>query len=153
MGDCVAFLIKPMAKLQVPFFRPALTDDEINEVVATLRSGWLTSGPKVQRFEKEFASAVGATNAIAVNSATAALHLAVEALGLKRGQGVLVPTMTFAATAEVVRYQGAIPILVDCEPGTLNMDLNDAKSKVQGAKRNPANCPPISDLRPPTSDL
>ncbi len=120
-----------MAKLRVPFFRPALTDDEINEVVATLRSGWLTTGPKVQRFEKEFASAVGATKGIAVNSATAALHLAVEAFGLKPGQGVLVPTMTFAATAEVVRYQGAIPILVDCEPGTLNMNLDDAARRLK----------------------
>ena len=119
-----------MAKFQIPFFRPALTDDEINEVVATLRSGWLTSGPKVERFEKEFASAVGATKGIAVNSATAALHLAVEAFGLKPGQGVLVPTMTFAATAEVVRYQGAIPILVDCEPGTLNLDFDDATRKL-----------------------
>src|SRR5207253_8502891 len=62
------------------------------------------------------------------------LHLAVEALGLKPGQGVLVPTMTFAATAEVVRYQGAIPILVDCDPVTLNMDLDDAKHKVQSSK-------------------
>src|SRR6059036_3611180 len=91
-----------MAKLRVPFFRPALTDDEINEVVATLRSGWLTSGPKVERFEKEFASAVGATKGIAVNSATAALHLAVEAFGLKPGQGVLVPTMTSAVAAKVI---------------------------------------------------
>src|ERR1700745_1983283 len=119
-----------MPKLHVPFFRPTLKDDEINEVVATLRSGWLTSGPKVQRFEKEFASVVGATNAVAVNSATAALHLAVEALGLKAGQGVLVPTMTFAATAEVVRYQGAIPILVDCDSASLNMDLDDAERKL-----------------------
>lgn len=118
-----------MSKLQVPFFRPALQDEEINEVVATLRSGWLTSGAHVNRFEKEFATAVDAANAVAVNSGTAALHLAVEALGLKAGQGVLVPTMTFAATAEVVRYQGAIPILVDCDRVTLNMDLNDAERK------------------------
>jgi len=128
-----------MGKIQVPFFRPALQEAEVKEVVATLRSGWLTSGPKVKRFEEEFASAVGpngkghstkskdkAVHAIALNSGTAALHLAVEALGLKPGQGVLVPTMTFAATAEVVRYQGAIPILVDCDPLTLNMDLEDA---------------------------
>ena len=154
-----------MAKLRVPFFRPALTDDEINEVVATLRSGWLTTGPKVQRFEKEFASAVGATKGIAVNSATAALHLAVEAFGLKPGQGVLVPTMTFAATAEVVRYQGAIPILVDCEPGTLNMNLDDAarrlKSRGQRAEvrsqkggiQPTARRFPTSDLRPLTSDI
>ena len=93
-----------MNKLQVPFFRPSLQEQEVNEVVETLRSGWLTSGPRVKRFEESFAAAVGAANAVAVNSCTAALHLAVEALGLKAGQGVLVPTMTFAATAEVVRY-------------------------------------------------
>ena len=120
-----------MKKLQVPFFRPSLAEHEVNEVVETLRSGWLTSGPRVDRFEKGFAAAVGATNAVALNSGTAALHLAVEALGLKEGQGVLVPTMTFAATAEVVRYLGAVPILVDCDPVTLNMDLEDAKRKLE----------------------
>ena len=116
-----------MTKLQVPFFRPLLHVEEVDEVVATLRSGWLTSGPRVKRFEEEFGAAVGAkskgqgakgkahsVHAVALNSGTAALHLAVEALGLQPGQQVLVPTMTFAATAEVVRYQGAIPILVDC---------------------------------------
>jgi len=118
-------------KLQVPFFRPSLQEQEVNEVVETLRSGWLTSGPRVKRFEESFAAAVGAANAVAVNSCTAALHLAVEALGLKAGQGVLVPTMTFAATAEVVRYQGAIPILVDCDPVTLNLDLDDAARKMK----------------------
>jgi perosamine synthetase len=119
-----------MTKLQVPFFRPSLQDHEVNEVVETLRSGWLTSGPRVQRFEADFGTAVGAANAVALNSCTAALHLAVEALGLKPGDGVLVPTMTFAATAEVVRYQGAIPILVDCDPQTLNLDLVDAARKM-----------------------
>ncbi len=119
-----------MKQLQVPFFRPAVHEQEVNEVVETLRSGWLTSGPRVERFEKGFAAAVGASNAVALNSGTAALHLAVEALGLKEGQGVLVPTMTFAATAEVVRYQGAIPILVDCDAATLNMDLADAERRL-----------------------
>lgn len=99
-------------------------------MVATLRSGWLTSGKRVQLFEKQFAAAVGASHAVALNSCTAALHLAVEALGLKPGQRVLVPTMTFAATAEVVRYLGAVPVLVDCDPITLNMDLEDAKRKL-----------------------
>lgn len=124
-----------MAKLRVPFFRPSLQKQEVDEVVATLRSGWLTSGPRVQQFENEFAAAIGAKNAIAVNSATAALHLAVEAFGLKPGDGVLVPTMTFAATAEVVRYLGATPILVDCDPETLNMDLGDADRRLRAAKR------------------
>jgi dTDP-4-amino-4,6-dideoxygalactose transaminase len=130
--------------IQVPFFRPALQQEEVDEVIATLRSGWLTSGPKVKRFEADFAAAVGANgkaqsangagkkvHAVALNSGTAALHLAVEALGLKPGEGVLVPTMTFAATAEVVRYQGAIPILVDCDPVSLNMDMDDAERRAQ----------------------
>jgi perosamine synthetase len=116
--------------LQVPFFRPAIGEQEIEEVVQTLRSGWLTSGKRVKLFEKNFAEAVGASHAVALNSCTAALHLAVEALGLKAGQSVLVPTMTFAATAEVVRYLGAIPILVDCDPVTLNLGLKDAERKL-----------------------
>jgi perosamine synthetase len=114
----------------VPFYRPDISDFEIDEVVATLKSGWLTSGPRVRRFEQAFAQAVGAEHAVAVNSCTAALHLAVEAMGLESGQAVLVPTMTFAATAEVVRYCGAIPVLVDCDPHTLNMDLRDAERKL-----------------------
>src|SRR5205809_8126253 len=119
-----------MKQLTVPYFRPQLGEEEIAEVSAALRSGWLTSGPRSHRFEEEFAAAVGAAHAVAVNSCTAALHLAVEALGLKAGQGVLVPTMTFAATAEVVLYQGGIPILVDCDPVTGNLDLEDADRKL-----------------------
>jgi dTDP-4-amino-4,6-dideoxygalactose transaminase len=117
--------------LTVPYFRPSLTEAEIEETVDTLRSGWLTTGPRVKRFEREFALAVGSQHALAVNSCTAALHLAVEALGLRSGQGVLVPTMTFAATAEVVRYLGGTPILVDCEPETLHLDLDDAARKLK----------------------
>jgi dTDP-4-amino-4,6-dideoxygalactose transaminase len=116
--------------MNVPFFRPELSEAEIAEVVDTLRSGWLTTGPRVKRFEEGLAAAVGAPHAIALNSCTAALHLAVEALGLRQGQSVLVPTMTFAATAEVVRYAGAVPVLVDCDPVTLNMDLEDAERRI-----------------------
>jgi dTDP-4-amino-4,6-dideoxygalactose transaminase len=112
---------------KVPFFRPELTEVEVDEVVAVLRSGWLTTGPRVKRFELEFAKSVAAPYSVAMNSCTAALHLAVHALGLQPGQGVLVPTMTFAATAEVVRYEGGIPILVDCDPLNLNMDLAHAE--------------------------
>ncbi|HET9794567.1 MAG TPA: DegT/DnrJ/EryC1/StrS aminotransferase family protein [Thermoanaerobaculia bacterium] len=122
-------------ELAVPFHRPQITDAEIAEVVSSLRSGWLTTGPKVRRFEAEFAEAVGARNAIALNSCTAALHLAVEAVGLARGEAVLVPTMTFAATAEVVRYRGAIPILVDVDPVTLHLDLRDAARKIDLFRR------------------
>ncbi|MGH9317403.1 MAG: DegT/DnrJ/EryC1/StrS family aminotransferase [Thermoanaerobaculia bacterium] len=117
--------------MDVPFFRPDIGEAEIDEVVVTLRSGWLTTGPRVKRFEQEFAAAVGAPHAVAVNSCTAALHLAVEALGLKAGQAVLVPTMTFAATVEIVLYIGGIPLLVDCDPVTGNMDLEDAARKLE----------------------
>src|SRR5207249_3218394 len=100
------------------------------EVVATLKEGWLTTGPRTRAFEELFARAVNAPFAVAFNSCTAALHLAVEALGLRSGDAVLVPTMTFAATAEVLRYLNAIPILVDCDPITGNMDLADAEQKL-----------------------
>lgn len=119
--------------LKVPFFRPDVGEEEINEVVTTLSSGWLTSGPQVKEFERQFAESVNARFAVAVNSCTAALHLAVEALDLQPGQAVLVPTMTFAATAEIILYKNAIPILVDCDPVTGNMDLADAGDKLEQA--------------------
>ncbi len=137
-----------MTELRVPFFRPAIGEEEVEEVVSALRSGWLTTGPRVKRFEEEFAAAVGARHAVAVNSCTAALHLAVEAMDLRPGQGVLVPTMTFAATGEVIRYMGGVPILVDCDPVTLNMDLADAARKVARlrAGRLPAAISPETPL-------
>lgn len=113
--------------MEIPFFRPDIREAEIAEVLDTLRSGWLTTGAKVRTFESALATAVGGAHAVAVNSCTAALHLAVEALCLQPGQGVLVPTMTFAATAEVVRYLGGVPVLVDCDPETLNIDLAHAE--------------------------
>jgi dTDP-4-amino-4,6-dideoxygalactose transaminase len=118
-------------RMAVPFFRPSLTEAEIDEVVACLRSGWLTTGPRTSEFEAAFADSVGGKHAVAVNSCTAALHLSVDALGLRTGQAVIVPTMTFAATAEVVRYQGAVPLLVDCDPVTLNIDLGDAQRTLE----------------------
>ncbi len=118
-------------QISVPFFRPSISEAEINEVVECLRSGWLTTGPRCKRLESEFAAATGGKNAVAVNSCTAALHLAVDALGLGPGQAVLVPTLTFAATAEVVRYQNAVPLLVDCDPVTCHIDLADAERKIE----------------------
>jgi dTDP-4-amino-4,6-dideoxygalactose transaminase len=125
---------KNESRSKVPFLRPELSEDEINEVVDTLRSGWLTTGPKVKLFEENFARAVNGKYAVALNSCTAALHLAVEAIGLQAGQAVLVPTMTFAATAEILLYKDAIPILVDCDPETGNMDLLDARRKILEAR-------------------
>jgi perosamine synthetase len=108
----------------VPFHAPSIGEEEIAEVVDTLRSGWLTSGPKVARFEEAFAGVVGARHAIAVNSCTAALHLALEAAGVRRGDEVIIPTYTFAATGEVVTYLGARLVLVDCRADTLNIDVS-----------------------------
>lgn len=119
--------------LAIPFYKPSLGDAEINEVIDTLRSGWLTTGPKVKQFESEFCRYLGHPHSIAVNSCTAALHLALEAIGLQAGQTVLVPTMTFAATAEVVRYFNAVPLLVDCRPEDLNLDVADAQRKLEAA--------------------
>jgi dTDP-4-amino-4,6-dideoxygalactose transaminase len=114
----------------IPFHAPEIGDAEINSVVETLRSGWLTTGPKVKRFESDFARYVGCSHAVAVNSGTAALHLALDAVGIEEGDEVIVPTMTFTATAEVVLYFKARPVLVDCEPGTLNLDPNKIEQAV-----------------------
>jgi perosamine synthetase len=119
----------------IPFYRPSIGQAEIDEVVDTLRHGWLTTGPKTKQFEVEFAAYIGAKHAVALNSCTAALHLALEAIGLKSGQAVLVPTMTFAATAEVVRYFNAKPILVDCRESDFNIDPADAARKLDQARQ------------------
>jgi perosamine synthetase len=134
--------------MNVPFFRPSIAEAEIAEVVGCLRSGWLTTGPMTKRFEGAFAEQVGAKHAVAVNSCTAALHLAVEALGLGPGQAVLVPTMTFAATAEIVRYQGAMPILVDCDPAMTNLDLADAARKLESLKAGNLSAAIPASLKP-----
>ncbi|REE03783.1 DegT/DnrJ/EryC1/StrS family aminotransferase [Citricoccus muralis] len=116
----------------LPFARPDITEAEIEAVTETIRSGWLTTGPNAAAFEKEMAEFLGGEDitCVAVNSATAGLHLAVEALGIGPGDEVLVPTWTFTSTAEVVRYVGADPILVDVDPTTLNIDFQDAERKI-----------------------
>jgi dTDP-4-amino-4,6-dideoxygalactose transaminase len=114
----------------LPFHLPDIGDEEVQAVTETLRSGWLTTGPRVKRFESEFAAFVGARHAIAVNSCTAALHLALEAAGVGRDDEVIVPTVTFTATAEVARYLYARPVLVDCEPDTLNIDANAVEAAI-----------------------
>ena len=106
----------------LPFALPDLDHTELHEIAEALDSGWITTGPKVKRFEAQFAAYVGAAHAVAVNSGTAALHLALEAIGLRREHEVIVPTYTFAATAEVVRYFGAEPVFVDAESHSFNID-------------------------------
>lgn len=107
----------------LPFALPDIGEEEITEVLDSLRSGWLTTGPKAKRFEQEFAEFIGdGVEAIAVNSATAGLHLALEALGIGPGDEVITTPYTFTATAEVIRYLGAHPVFVDIDPATFNID-------------------------------
>jgi len=106
----------------LPFFLPSIEEEEITMVNETLCSGWITTGPRVKEFEGKFEKYLGEGYAIAVNSGTAALHLALDAVVIKEGDEVIVPTMTFAATAEVVHYLRARPVLIDCEQDTLNID-------------------------------
>ena len=111
-----------MRKTFLPFSPPSIGEEEIAEVVDTLRSEWITTGPKVKRFEQEFAGAVNAPAALAVNSCTAALHVALVTLGIGPGDAVITTPMTFCSTVHVIEHVGARPILVDVEPGTLNLD-------------------------------
>ncbi|MEZ5632124.1 MAG: DegT/DnrJ/EryC1/StrS family aminotransferase [Burkholderiaceae bacterium] len=107
----------------IPFARPDIGEAEIEAVARTLRSGWVTTGPETKAFESEFAAYLGGgVQAIAVNSATAGLHLALEAIGIGPGDEVIAPTLTFTATVEVARYLGADAKLVDVDPVTLNID-------------------------------
>ncbi|WP_069470438.1 DegT/DnrJ/EryC1/StrS family aminotransferase [Candidatus Marithrix sp. Canyon 246] len=106
----------------LPFALPCIGEEEINEVVDTLKSGWLTTGPKTKRFQNDFAQFVGVDHALAVNSCTAGLHLALEAIGIQAGDKVITSPYTFTATAEVIRYLGADPVFVDIDPQTFNID-------------------------------
>ncbi|HYB90193.1 MAG TPA: DegT/DnrJ/EryC1/StrS family aminotransferase [Candidatus Binataceae bacterium] len=106
---------------EVAFHRPAMGPEEEREVIDTLRSGWITTGPKAKRFEKEFAEYVGARNAVAVAHCTGALHLAAWASGIQQGDEVITTPFTFTATAEVLGYLGARPVFVDIDPGTFNI--------------------------------
>lgn len=115
----------------LPFARPDITEAEVEAAANAIRSGWLTTGMSAKAFEDEFARFLAPdVTAIAVNSATAGLHLALESLGIGPGDEVIVPTWTFTATAEVVRYVGAEPVLVDVDPVTLNIDLDRAREAV-----------------------
>ena len=108
----------------LPFALPDIGEEEIEAVVEAMRSGWLTTGPRAAAFEREFADFLGpGLEAVAVNSATAGLHLALEAAEVGPGDEVIVPAWTFTATAEVVRYLGATPVIVDVDAESLNLDF------------------------------
>ena len=121
--------------LKIPFHRASLGEEEVQAVGEVIRSGWLTMGARTFEFERQFAAYVGAPYAIAVSSCTAGLHLCLEAVGIKPGDEVLVPTTTFTATAEVVTYLGARPVLVDIDAQTLNLDVADAARKITALTR------------------
>jgi dTDP-4-amino-4,6-dideoxygalactose transaminase len=114
----------------IPFHRPTVGDEELAAVREVLESKWLTTGPATVKFEREFAQYLGAKYALAVNSGTAALQLAVNTIGLQPGDEVLVPSFTFTATAEVVTYFDACPVLCDSEAGGFNIDVADAERRV-----------------------
>src|SRR6266436_6385071 len=119
----------------LPFAVPHIMQAEIDEVVDTLRSGWLTTGSKTKRFEREFAAYVGAPYSLAVNSGTAAMHLALDAIGLRPDDEVIVPVYTFTATAEVVVYFRARPVFVDVDPATCNLDPARLEKRITSRTR------------------
>src|SRR5579872_114226 len=119
----------------VPFHKADVGEEEAQAIAEVIKSGWLTMGPKTFQFEEEFASYIGARHAIAVSSCTAGLHLALDAIGLQPGDEVILPTNTFTATAEVVTYFGARPVLADIEQTTLNLDPEDIEQRINSRTR------------------
>jgi dTDP-4-amino-4,6-dideoxygalactose transaminase len=121
----------------LPFSAPSIGEEEIAEVVDTLRSDWLATGPKVERFEREFAAFLTVPSALALNSGTAALHLALASLDIGPGDAVITTPMTFCSTVHVIEQVGARPILVDVEPDTLNIDPQRIEDTLKSEIRNP----------------
>lgn len=120
----------------IPFALPEIGEEEIQEVVSALRSGWVTTGPKTHQFEQDFSTFLGdGVECIAVNSATAGLHLALEAIGVGPGDEVILPSYTFTATAEVVRYLGAVPVMVDVLDENFNIDPSAVETAITSQTR------------------
>ena len=129
---------RPVREDFLVFGAPAIGDDEIAEVVASLRSGWLGTGPKVARFESDFAAYVRAPHAVAVSSCTAALHLSMLALGVGPGDEVITTALTFAATVNAIIHAGATPVLADVDPATMNIDPDAARRARSRRARGPS---------------
>ena len=139
----------------LPYNRSLIGQEEIVAVVEVLRGGWLTTGARTREFEAAFARYVGAGNTVALNSCTAALHLALVATGIREGDEVILPTMTFAASGEVIFYLGARPVLVDCLPNSFQLDPEQVERKITSRTRAilpvhfagaPCDLDPICDL-------
>jgi dTDP-4-amino-4,6-dideoxygalactose transaminase len=126
-----------MRKDFLHFSPPLIGKEEMAEVIDTLRSDWITTGPKVRPFEEEFAVFIGAPAALAFNSCTAALHVALAALGIGPGDAVITSPMTFCSSVHVIAHAGARPILVDVEPDTLNIDPQQVEAVVTQLLRRP----------------
>jgi dTDP-4-amino-4,6-dideoxygalactose transaminase len=120
----------------LPFSPPLIGEEEIADVVDTLRSDWITTGPKTKLFEQEFAAFLGAPEAFAVSSCTAALHLALLTLGIGRGDAVITTPLTFCSGAHVIEHVGALPLLVDVEPDTLNLDPKQVLKAIMRARKH-----------------
>lgn len=120
----------PVRKTLLPYGRQWIDEEDIEVVVQVLRSPWITTGPKIAEFEEAFAKLVGAKYAVAVSSGTAALHAAMYAIGIKPGDEVIVPAMTFAASANCVVFQGGTPVFVDVDPETLLIDPKQVEAKI-----------------------
>ncbi|MCG3677410.1 DegT/DnrJ/EryC1/StrS family aminotransferase [Aliarcobacter butzleri] len=121
--------------MQIPFHKTHTTNEEIDSVVESIKSGWLTMGPKTIEFEEKFKNYISCNYAVSMNSATAALHLALKAIGIKEGDEVILPTNTFIATAEVVTYFDAIPVLCDIEESTHNIDVSKIENLITNKTR------------------
>lgn len=117
------------------FGSPLIEEAEIQEVVQSMRSGWIGTGPKVHQFEEMFRTYKGADHAMALNSCTAALHLSLNVIGIRPGDEVIVPAMTFASTANAVIHTGGVPVLADCEKDTMNIDPQDIQRKITAKTR------------------
>src|SRR5262245_33768996 len=113
----------------IPFHRPSIGEEEINEVVDTLKSGWLTTGPRAARFEREIAQYAGAPHGVALNSATAGLHLSLAALQVGPGDEVITTPMTFCATVQAILHVGATPVLADIGPDG-NIDPEEIEKRI-----------------------
>ena len=115
--------------MKIRLFKPSLGDDELNAIKDAFERSWIGLGPKVNQFEEAWEKYLGCNEAIAVNSATAALHLALATFKFPKGKKVLVPSLTFSATASAILYNQLEPVFVDSDPRTLNIDLNDLEKK------------------------
>lgn len=119
----------------LPFHRALIEEEEINAVLEVMRSGWLTTGPRVREFEAAFANFLGTSHAVAFSSCTAALHLALSAIGLEQGDEVILPTMTFASSGEVILFFKAKPVLVDCGKASFHMDPQQIERAISSRTR------------------